>query len=912
MNLKLLKFIRFFHLINKEKYNEKRQIEIVKASPLFDAKWYLAQNPDVRERKIGAAKHYVKFGWKEGRNPSPDFDTEEYLSEYPELLEKNWCPLFHYMLEHRELLAKMKLSDVFAAINSLTDKLAENFLYKGKDKNYILIARSKYFDKKWYLKQNMDVKKAGMDPIVHYMKFGWKEGRNPSIFFDNDIYLYLNPDVKKAKMNPLIHYLRYGIIQNRNTSFSDIKNTESRQEKFLKLSFKIQPPKTKRVAIYASFSPDGKIRDSEIYYLQGLKEVVDNIIYVSDSPVDKEEVKNKLENLVCYAECGHHGEYDFGSYKRGYLYARNKGLLNNIDELVICNSSCLGPIYPFSEMFNKMSVQKCDFWGFSGFNFFGVKHIQSFFYVFKKQVFESRCFHDFFISVTKQLSREYVVEQYEIRLTAYLEAHQFKYATYIYMNNSPIKYPYKIIKENRAPLVKIKAVLGDHVEKNNDFMKLIEDVNPELYAIIIKEFQSQIIQKRKNLEKKLQQIKSLNERGYIKNIHEKYKQKVSELKNKVKYKKKINIYFLCYNTSMFAAKALFNETLNNHRKIFNPKIIVIPDLRAAAGNNIAQEYNALIQEYGRENVISAEGKNGYIDISKEADICVFSTPYNLSHFYYNFNYLAEKGILPVIINYGYYRSVYDRSVLALNAYNMAWLVSVETEYNLHELRKYSDYHAKNGILTGYTKMDELQNYAKRNNKTTIMIAPHHSVEGGFNETLALSNFIKYSDFFLEIFEKHTEIEFIFRPHPMLFTALVKKNIWSRDKVEKYLQQIERFKNVRYSHSGNYFQDFADSDALINDCGSYLVEYFYTQKPQCYMLKSKTDIEQKFSELGKQCLKNCYLAYTKDEINNFIDEVVIQNKDAKKEQRLVFAKKNIMLNYPKASETLINEIERNLQ
>ena len=911
MNLKLLKIVRFFHLINKKKYNEKRQIEIVKASPLFDAKWYLAQNPDVKAKKIGAAKHYVKFGWKEGRNPSPDFDTEEYLAEYPELLEKNWCPLFHYMLEHRELLAKMKLSDIFTTINSLTDKLAEKFLYKGKDKNYILIARSKYFDKKWYLKQNMDVKKAGMDPIVHYMKFGWREGRNPSIFFDNDIYLYLNPDVKKAKMNPLIHYLRYGIRQNRSISFSDIKNTNISYEKFLKFSFEMQPAKTKRIAIYASFSPDRKIRDSEIYYLQGLKKVVDNIIYVSDSPIDKDEIK-KLENLVCYTECGHHGEYDFGSYKRGYLYAEKKGLLKNIDELVICNSSCLGPIYPFSEMFGKMSVRKCDFWGFSSFNHFGIKHIQSFFYVFKKQVFKSSCFHNFFVSVSRQLAREFVVERYELRLTQYLVEHNFKYDAYIVMDKSPVKYPYKIIKENRAPLVKIKAVLGDHDERNNNFMNLIEKVNPELYAIIIKEFQFQIIQKRKNLEKKLQQIKTLNEKDYIKNIHEKYKQKVSELKNKVKYKKKINMYFLCYNTSMFAAKALFNETLNNHQKIFNPKIIVIPDLRAASSSNAEAEYKALIQEYGQKYVINPLGKDGCADISKDADICVFSTPYNLSHFYYNFNYLAEKGVLPIIINYGYYRSVYDRSVVALNAYNIAWLVSVETKYNMHELKKYSDYQAKNGILTGYTKMDDLKYYSKRNNKPTIMIAPHHSVEGGFNATLALSNFIKYSDFFLEIFEKHTKIEFIFRPHPMLFTALIKKNIWSKDKVEKYLQQIERLKNVRYSHSGDYFQDFADSDALINDCGSYLVEYFYTGKPQCYMLKKKADIKQKFSELGKQCLQNCYLAYTKEDIEKFIDDVIAQKHDIMKKQRLKFAQNNIMLNFPNASEILINRIEKELK
>ncbi len=98
MKLRLLKLVRLFHLISKEKYNQKRQIELVKASALFDTTWYLAQNPDVKEKKIGAAKHYVKCGWKEGRNPSPKFDGNQYLADYPEVAAKGICPLVHYII----------------------------------------------------------------------------------------------------------------------------------------------------------------------------------------------------------------------------------------------------------------------------------------------------------------------------------------------------------------------------------------------------------------------------------------------------------------------------------------------------------------------------------------------------------------------------------------------------------------------------------------------------------------------------------------------------------------------------------------------------------------------------------------------------------------------------------------------
>lgn len=98
MTTGLLKTMRLLHLIDKEKYNQKRYVELVKASPLFDTRWYLAQNPDVKAKKISAARHYVKFGWKEGRNPGPNFDGNAYLAENDDVAAAGICPLVHYLI----------------------------------------------------------------------------------------------------------------------------------------------------------------------------------------------------------------------------------------------------------------------------------------------------------------------------------------------------------------------------------------------------------------------------------------------------------------------------------------------------------------------------------------------------------------------------------------------------------------------------------------------------------------------------------------------------------------------------------------------------------------------------------------------------------------------------------------------
>ena len=98
MKLKLLKIARFFHLISKKKYKEKRDIALVASADLFCKKWYLKQYPDIKKSKMNPAKHYYKHGWKEGRNPSKKFDSNAYLRDNYDVASANVCPLVHYLV----------------------------------------------------------------------------------------------------------------------------------------------------------------------------------------------------------------------------------------------------------------------------------------------------------------------------------------------------------------------------------------------------------------------------------------------------------------------------------------------------------------------------------------------------------------------------------------------------------------------------------------------------------------------------------------------------------------------------------------------------------------------------------------------------------------------------------------------
>lgn len=73
-----------------------RDVEVIRNSVFFDERYYLETNPDVRERGLDAAFHYLAHGGLEGRDPSPFFSTRAYLARYPDVAEAGLNPLLHY------------------------------------------------------------------------------------------------------------------------------------------------------------------------------------------------------------------------------------------------------------------------------------------------------------------------------------------------------------------------------------------------------------------------------------------------------------------------------------------------------------------------------------------------------------------------------------------------------------------------------------------------------------------------------------------------------------------------------------------------------------------------------------------------------------------------------------------------
>jgi hypothetical protein len=71
------------------------------------------------------------------------------------------------------------------------------------------------FDAAHYRAQNPDVEAAGVDPVAHFLAYGWREGRDPRPDFSLSDYRELNGDVVGEDDNPFVHYVLAGRAEGR-------------------------------------------------------------------------------------------------------------------------------------------------------------------------------------------------------------------------------------------------------------------------------------------------------------------------------------------------------------------------------------------------------------------------------------------------------------------------------------------------------------------------------------------------------------------------------------------------------------------------------------------------------------------------------------------------------------------------
>jgi lipopolysaccharide biosynthesis protein len=226
----------------------------------------------------------------------------------------------------------------------------------------------------------------------------------------------------------------------------------------------------RRLGIYLYYNPEGRAGAYVYYFLEHLKPHCDELCVVINGFVQADalaKLKRLCDKVIVRENIG----FDSGAYKEAIESYGYQTIATAFDELLICNYTCYGPVYPFSEMFNAMAERTCDFWGHNRYiaglktgNEVIVDHIQSYFMVFRKNILQSECFEAYWATLVPPHNYWTAVTNHELKCTAYFEKEGFISDTFIPCDctsegrpNLPVFFAYSQLKNNRSPLLKRKV-----------------------------------------------------------------------------------------------------------------------------------------------------------------------------------------------------------------------------------------------------------------------------------------------------------------------------------------------------------------------------------------------------------------------------------------------------------------------
>lgn len=414
-------------------------------------------------------------------------------------------------------------------------------------------------------------------------------------------------------------------------------------------------------------------------------------------------------------------------------------------------------------------------------------------------------------------------------------------------------------------------------------------------------------------------------RDLIRPFFEKYRmRKVQNAHKKalfdIKTKDSIKVAFLVIYESMWKYDQLYLFFKNDTR--FEPVIFICPFL--TFGKSIMTEEMERAYIYfsnkGYHTIKTLQTDGSYLDIKKEfnPDLIFFTNPWQHSKNDYLISNFLDR--LTCYVPYGFKNANMYQEQYNTDMHKLCWKVFSETDFDKELAIKFADNKGRNIVVTGYPGIDNLidSSYSSKFNvwkvqetrKKRIIWAPHHTIDIGQNNSLNYSTFLSYAYLMLELAQNfQDEIQICFKPHPNLRGKLNRSDVWGKVETDKYYSTWDSLSNGQLDE-GSYIDLFLQSDALIHDSSSFVLEYLFVNKPVMFLIGDEKVYDQ-FNKLGRDALCNVEQGFSKEDIISFVQNV-IDNIDKCFVDRKRFVKENLMPPKNKlASENIYNYLTKEI-
>ncbi len=169
----------------------------------------------------------------------------------------------------------------------------------------------------------------------------------------------------------------------------------------------------RRVAVFLHYDRRGVVHDYVIHYLEALRALGFEILFISNAPSLSQESWQRIAPLAALMMRRRNRGHDFGAFRDAVAAL---GDVSRFEQLIMANDSVYGPLQDLAPLLERCDRGDAAVWGVTD-SWDRRYHLQSYFLLFKREALASPAFTSFWRGVRLVPSRSWVIRQYEIGLT---------------------------------------------------------------------------------------------------------------------------------------------------------------------------------------------------------------------------------------------------------------------------------------------------------------------------------------------------------------------------------------------------------------------------------------------------------------------------------------------------------------
>ncbi len=193
--------------------------------------------------------------------------------------------------------------------------------------------------------------------------------------------------------------------------------------------------------------------------------------------------------------------------------------------------------------------------------------------------------------------------------------------------------------------------------------------------------------------------------------------------------------------------------------------------------------------------------------------------------------------LCIYVPYAYLLTNASKQQYGQLMHKMSWIVQANSNYDKREHQK-AGVGEDNIVVTGYIRGEDIRRRAAMEagasapRRRQVIWAPHFTVSG-FNQMI-LSTYLELGLEIIDVMREFSDINFIVLPHPNLEHAVASLTQGARKVHSQIVAKVASLSNAEWVNKSDTVAYIVQSDGLITDCLSFLVDAIYAEKPLLYL------------------------------------------------------------------------------